>query len=173
VPHPLHQPNSSLQPICACHQVVDRTFVAVLPLALVVSAVPGTWGRSACWSASKSDRVFTDQGSYVKAVRSIIPHAHSSEHRRLFNAPLLALDSAPRLDVQQCKDLLHYCILQAGGTGIFTELPAAKDLSPEQLYALMQLCLQKQLPDSDDDSCGPCSGYCSDCGQKRESVPRS
>jgi hypothetical protein len=123
-------------------------------------------------------RALSDKASYIKVVRSIIKHIDNSQHKRLFSVRFLAFDHAPYLDVQECIELLDYSILHTGATGIFTKLPAAKDISPEQLCTLMQLCLRDRRPitpggspyrDYDEDN----SGQCSSCGHRWDDRPRS
>jgi hypothetical protein len=121
-------------------------------------------------------RVLSDKASYIKIVRSVIKHVDSSKHKRLFNVRFLAFYYAPHLDLQDCVELLDYAILHTGTIGPFAKLPALNDVSSEQLYALMQLCLQDRRPRSPGSS--PYRDFherdsCSSCGHKWNTVPSS
>lgn len=117
--------------------------------------------------------VLSNRASYIKMVRSIIKHVDPQHHKRLFSVPFLAFDYAPCLDVQDCMELLEYSLLQTARTSIFTGLPAAKYMSPDQVYTLMQLCMQKPrtpspTPDFDDVYDGYGHDGCSSCGHMLE-----
>jgi hypothetical protein len=120
-------------------------------------------------------RVLSDRPSYLENVRNIIKYVKYTDHKRLSSMRFLAFNHAPRLDVHDCLELLHYTIRQTGGTSVFLGLPAIVNMTPEQLFALMQLCMQDwQDPSPDrfqDDDYH--DGRCSSCGHKPEPGPTS
>jgi hypothetical protein len=123
-------------------------------------------------------RSLLDREPYLKIARSIITHVDRKHHKRLFSIRFLTFEQAPRLGVQDCFDLLEHSILKAGRATVFTRLPAARDLSPDQVHDLMQLCMQTPSRSAPSPALryahGGCdSGSCSSSGPKWEAQPPS
>jgi hypothetical protein len=115
-------------------------------------------------------RKFTDVGSFMRLVKTMFKCFDCQEDEDLFEVSLLTGMQPAKMGAEDCTELMPHCIIKQGFVpSSFMQLPAAKDVSRDQVYALMQLCMHSLTPCSPD----PYSDCDEEADAERSAAPQA